>query len=76
MLEELNLPDTLSSVCILDNNCNDPIEPLYYSADFSPICVYCASEDLSNSQVTIIRCVLTVLVAGTPSRSEVVFYVV
>ena len=27
-------------------------------------------------QVTIIRCVLTVLVAGTPSRSEVVFYVV
>lgn len=49
MLEELNLPDTLSSVCILDNNCNDPIEPLYYSADFSPICVYCASEDLSNS---------------------------
>ena len=49
MLEELNLPDTLSSVCILDHNCNDPIEPLYYSADFSAICVYCPSEDLSNS---------------------------
>ena len=49
MLEELNLPDSLSSVRILDHNCDDPIEPLYYSTDFSPICVYCASEDLSNS---------------------------
>ena len=49
MLGELNLPDVLSSVCILDHNCNGPIELLYYSADFSPICVHCASEDLSNS---------------------------
>lgn len=49
MLEELNLPDSLSSVRTLDHNCDDPIEPLYYSADFSPIYVYRASEDLSNS---------------------------
>ena len=39
----------ISSVRILDHNCNDPIELLYYSTDFSPICVYCASEDLNNS---------------------------
>ena len=49
MLEELNVPDTLSIVRILDHNCNDPIEPLYYSTDFSPISVYCPSEDLSDS---------------------------
>ena len=43
-------------------------------------CTCCIEQQPSTSrshlQVTIIRCVLTVLVAGTPSRSEVVFYVV
>lgn len=41
---ELDLPDRLRRVHVLQHNCYDPVEPLYYAAGFDPICVYCASE--------------------------------
>ena len=31
-------------VGIKEHVCNDPIEKLYYSAGFEPICIYCAKE--------------------------------
>lgn len=45
LFQELDLPERLSCVHVLDHNCYDPIEPLYYTADSEPICVYCASAD-------------------------------
>lgn len=51
--QELDLPDSLSCVHILKNNCYDPVEPLYYVAGFDPICAYCGCEevqDLSTSE--------------------------
>lgn len=49
---ELDLPDSLACVHVLEHNCYDPVEPLYYAAGFDPICVYCASEmeDLGTSE--------------------------
>ena len=40
-LRDLNLPEEFSNVEIRDHHCKDPIEKLYYSAKFEPICVYC-----------------------------------
>uniref|UniRef100_A0A1X7TME8 Uncharacterized protein n=1 Tax=Amphimedon queenslandica TaxID=400682 RepID=A0A1X7TME8_AMPQE len=42
---ELNLPEAFSEVEIRDHECNDPIEVLYYSAKYSPICIYCAKDE-------------------------------
>lgn len=41
-LQELDLPQGFENVEIRDHDCYDPIEVLYYSAKFEPICVYCA----------------------------------
>ena len=43
-LDELVLPDSLSSVVIRNHQCGDAIEKLYYSAAYEDICIYCASE--------------------------------
>ena len=40
-LEDLDLPGRLKGVCIKAHTCNDPIEKLYYSSGFEPICYYC-----------------------------------
>ena len=45
--EDIEFPDGLESVCIRDHNCSDPIEKLYYSAGYDPICYYCASEEIT-----------------------------
>jgi len=45
-LEELDLPDNLKSAVVHVHNCHDPVEKLYYSADFQPICIYCSSEEI------------------------------
>ena len=48
--QELNLPDSLTYyIHILEHNCYDPAEPLYYAAGFNPICVYCAGEEVQDS---------------------------
>ena len=49
MFNELDIPDSLTCVHVLEHICYDPVEPLYYVAGFDPICVYCASEELRES---------------------------
>ena len=42
-LDELDLPDRLSTVVIRNHQCGDAIERLYYSAGYEDICIYCAT---------------------------------
>ena len=44
-LHDLEFPSTLSQVCVRDLQCYDPVEKLYYSMNYDPICVHCCSED-------------------------------
>lgn len=44
-LSDLELPSILSEVCARDLQCYDPVEKLYYSRNYDPICIYCCSED-------------------------------
>ena len=50
--QELHLPDSLSCVHVLEHNCYDPVEPLYYVAGFDPICVYCGCEEVQDSSTS------------------------
>ena len=44
-LQDLDLPsDLVDEVFIRDLYCTDPIEVLYYSATYDPICIYCAKD--------------------------------
>ena len=43
-LVELNLGNSFKEVDVRDHLCGDPVEKLYYSAGFEPICVYCARD--------------------------------
>ena len=43
-LKDLNLSEEYKFVDIRDHDCYDPVEKLYYSAEYTPICVYCAAE--------------------------------
>ena len=43
-LAELQLPVEFKDVEVRDHVCGDPIEKLYYSAKFNPICVYCGKD--------------------------------
>ena len=42
-LDDLDLPDSLSSVVIRSHQCGDAIELLYYSAGCEDICIFCAT---------------------------------
>ena len=44
LLDELNLPPGLESVCIRDHQCGDTTEKLYYFAGFDPVCYYCDNK--------------------------------
>ena len=45
-LQDLDLPsDLVDEVFTRDFNCTDPIEVLYYSAKYDPICIYCAKDE-------------------------------
>ena len=49
-LDDLDLPDSLSSVVIHSHECGDAIERLYYSAGYEDICIFCATaSDLVQS---------------------------
>ena len=48
-LSELELSNRMKKVAVRDHRCTDPIEKLYYSCDFEPICYWCAS-DMPNDQ--------------------------
>ena len=43
-LSALKLTDRLSEVCVRDLQCFDPVEKLYYSMKYDPICVYCCED--------------------------------
>jgi len=43
-LQDLNLPEQLRDVYMREMCCEEPIEKLYYSAKYKPICVYCAED--------------------------------
>ena len=43
-LSQLDLPDEFRDIEIRTHSCGDPIERLYYSADYQPICVYCGRD--------------------------------
>ena len=48
--DDLDLPDSLSSVVIRSHQCGDAIEKLYYSAGYEDICIFCATpSDLVES---------------------------
>ena len=57
-LSDLNLTDNLSSVCVRDLNCYDPVEKLYYSVkNYEAICIYCSStENLISNLDTYPQC--------------------
>lgn len=40
-LQDLNLPGRLNDVYTRQLQCEEPIEKLYYSAKYDPICIYC-----------------------------------
>ena len=57
-LQELELPDEMSEVCVRDVPCYDPLEKLYYSMKYDPICIYCcATEDLTIADGCYPQCV-------------------
>jgi hypothetical protein len=44
-LNDLELPSTLTEVCVRDLQCYNAAEKFYYSMKYDPICEYCSSED-------------------------------
>lgn len=43
-LQDLQLPGRLSEVYTRELSCGEPIEKLYYTAKYTPICIYCADD--------------------------------
>ena len=43
-LANLELTDDFPKVYARELHCGDPIERLYYSAGYAPICIYCAAD--------------------------------
>ena len=46
--DDLELPGRLVNVFVKDHSCSDGIEKLYYSCGFEPICIHCASEQVTD----------------------------
>ena len=44
LLHDLQLPGCLSKVYTRELSCGEPIEKLYYTAKYIPICIYCADD--------------------------------
>lgn len=44
-LSDLGLSGKLGDVCVRKLECSDPVEKLYYSMKYDPICIYCSCED-------------------------------
>jgi hypothetical protein len=54
--DDLDLPGRLTNVFVKDHNCTECIEKLYYSCGFEPIYVYCASEEVEDSDERLPQC--------------------
>ena len=50
LLQDLDLPGKLADVYVRDIVCGEPVEKLYYSAKYPPICVYCATPGDPNTE--------------------------
>ena len=49
-LQEADLPKELQSIAFVRGlQCHDPVETLYYSANYEDICVYCSENMPSDS---------------------------
>lgn len=44
----IDLPEKFLCIYVREHNCFDPVEKLYYSAGFDPICIYCVTEDVED----------------------------
>ena len=44
-LEELDLPEHMQNLAVRQLQSEEPVEKLYYSMGYEPICIYCSSED-------------------------------
>ena len=52
-LQDIDLPPPLNEVYVRSLSCFDPIEKLYFSAGYEPICFYCAGQvEQEQSQAT------------------------
>lgn len=69
-LQDLNLPEKFSCVYIREHSCSDPVEKLYYSAGYAPICIYCAEEDVEDSDEYYPICSTCLSVNEKKSTSE------
>ena len=50
LLDDLNMPEDLKSVCIRAHKCHDLVETLYYSCyPEDPICIYCSQAAANES---------------------------
>ncbi len=59
-LQELDIaPELCDLVCVRTLACGDPIEFLYYTAKYEPICIYCA-QSIDNYDSASIRTILSV----------------
>ena len=43
-LQDIELSEPFKEVYLCNISCYEPIEELYYSAGYDPICIYCAEE--------------------------------
>lgn len=55
-LDDLDLPDRLAGVCVQDHCCYDIVEKLYYSCGYEPICIYCSSENVQDTEDVYPQC--------------------
>lgn len=44
-MADLELPEKFADVHFRDLKCADPVERLYYSLGYEPICFFCSSEN-------------------------------
>ena len=52
MEQLLQLEDNFPLVYVQDLSCDDPIEKLYYSAGYEPICIHCGQEVTKDADST------------------------
>ena len=55
-LHDLQVPQEFENVEVKDHSCHDPIEKLYYSVKFDPICIYCGRNQLFTSENVYPKC--------------------
>ena len=49
---DLDLDDDFPLVYVRDLSCDDPIEKLYYSVGYEPICIHCGQEVIVDADST------------------------